>query len=326
MAKEIKQTLCRMCDNHCALNVTMENGRPTEVLPYPSHPWNQGRICMKGSGAVDFVNHKDRLTKPLKKVDGKFVEIELSQAYDEIAAKLKELKAEYGPQSVSVWKGEAIGFAQEEEIYRRFIYAFGSPNYFSNDSECFASRYLAYRIGFGCWGPPDYENAKHIVIWGSNPPAAHPNSTQFIMRGRRNGAKITVIDPRMSNMARQADHYISIIPGTDGALAMGLARVLINNNWYDKDFVENHTIGFEEYKERVQKCTPEFVEKESGVPAAMVEKLASMLHAAAPHVSIYAGNGPEHHIGGVQGIRAISMLDALLGSFDRLGGTRWPAS
>ena len=98
-----------------------------------------------------------------------------------------------------------MGFAQEEEMARRFVHALGSPNYFSNDSMCYNGRYFGYRLVEGSWPVPEYDSSQCIVLWGANPPHAHPNMTQMIMRGRKAGAKLVVVDPRMSAIARQAD-------------------------------------------------------------------------------------------------------------------------
>ncbi len=321
--KENRSTLCRMCDEHCALNISLEQGKIIEIAGCESHPWNRGRICGKAPAALAMAQHRDRILKPLKKVDGRWKEIELGQALDEIAGKLAEVRDRFGARSVGVWKGEALGFAQEADLYRRFIHAFGSPNYFSNDSACYVGRYMGYRLGFGLCGVPDYENSRCIVLWGGNPPASHPNISQMILKAKKNGAKLVVVDPRRSTMAGHANLHLLIKPGTDGCLALGLARVLIEKGWYDREFIAGYCTGFEEFSAHVGKFSLEYVEQETGLPAGSVLQMAGMLNDAAPHVSICVGNGPEHHTGGVQGIRAIALLDALLGSFDRPGGNRW---
>ena len=128
-------TLCRMCDTRCAINIHFKNGVITEITPFKDHPINQGRMCPRGGAAIDIFYHQDRILKPLKrKPDGTFLEISYEQALDEIAAKMATLKQRYGARSMGVWKGEGLGFYQQEEFARRFIHAFGSPNYFSNDS------------------------------------------------------------------------------------------------------------------------------------------------------------------------------------------------
>ena len=317
---QIVNTCCRMCGDHCGLNIHMKDGKIIDIDGLESHPWNRGRICSKGRASVDMVYAPDRILKPLKKTTGGWQEIELETALDEISEKIKELQKEYGNRSMSVWKGEAIGFAQEEDIARRFCHAIGTPNYFSNDSQCFNGRYIGYSLGYGTWAAPDFANSRCIVIWGSNPPASHPHMTRRIMEGKARGAKLIVIDPRLSMVARQADIYVSIKPGTDGALAWGLIRYLIKKNWLDRDFIENYTIGFDKLVAYAESFTEEFVSRETGVAQGTIADIAYEIHKAAPKMISYVGNGPEHHPNGINNIRAISYLDALTGSYDQKGG------
>jgi anaerobic selenocysteine-containing dehydrogenase len=320
--RQTLQTLCRMCDDRCAINVHLEDGKIVDIDGFKDHPWNRGRLCVKARAAVDMVYHPDRLLKPLKKTKSGFQEIPLTQALDEIAEALSVIKEKHGARSISIWKGEAIGFAQEEEMARRFIHALGSPNYFSNDSMCYNGRYFGYRLVEGSWPVPEYDSSRCIVLWGANPPHAHPNMTQMIMRGRKAGAKLVVVDPRMSAIARQADLHAALKPGTDGALALGLIRQLIETGGYDREFVEKYTVGFDELAEYVKAFSPEAVEGHTGVPAGVVREIARTMAAAAPRVTVYVGNGPEHHENGINNIRAVACLDGILGALDREGGNR----
>jgi anaerobic selenocysteine-containing dehydrogenase len=320
--RQVAQTLCRMCDDHCALNVYLEEGRIVDVDGFKDHPWNRGRLCSKGRAAVDLVYHPDRLWKPLKRVGSGWREISLEQALDEIAEKLVRIRDAHGARAIGVWKGEAVGFAQQEELARRFAHAIGTPNYFSNDSLCFNGRWLGYAVVHGAWSMPDYEHARLIALWGSNPPHAHPNMTQMIMRARRRGARLVVLDPRLSAIARQAEPHAAPRPGTDGALAWGLIRELLQRGAYDRELVDNHSVGFPRLHAYAQQFTPQRVERETGVPAAVLVEIAAAMAAAAPAVVNYVGNGLEHHENGINNIRAVAYLDALLGALDREGGNR----
>jgi len=311
-----------MCDDHCALNVYMEEGRVVDIDGYKEHPWNRGRLCSKGRAAVDLVYHPDRLWKPLKRTASGWQEIPLEQALDEIAERLRGIQKRYGERSIGVWKGEAVGFAQQEEMARRFVHAIGSPNYFSNDSMCFNGRWIGYTVVHGAWSVPDYEHTRLVLLWGANPPHAHPNMTQMIMRARRRGAKLVVLDPRLSAVARQADLHAPVRPGTDGALVWGLIRALLERGAYDRELVENHSVGFPALEAYARAFTPEVVERETGVPAALLGEIAAALAKAAPAVVNYVGNGLEHHENGINNIRAIAYLDTLLGALDREGGNR----
>lgn len=325
MKKEVK-SLCRMCDDHCGINVHVENNEIVDIQGNKDHVWNQGRLCIKGRAGVDFVNAPDRIRKPLKRTENGWEEISLEQALTEIAEKTKEIQAKYGDQTMSVWKGEAVGFAQQEEIARRFIHAIGSPNYFSNDSACFVGRWIGYSLMYGRWNAqPDFENSKCMVLWGANPPHAHPNMTQQINRGREKGATLVVIDSRRSAIARQADHFVQVLPGTDGAFAWGLMRELINNDMLDHDFIRDYTEGFEKIKEYAQSFTYDFVAKETGTDAhALIPVIAKKMFQAAPAVVNYVGNGLEHHENGINNIRAVACFDGLLAAVDATGGNYTP--
>jgi anaerobic selenocysteine-containing dehydrogenase len=313
-----------MCDDHCGINVYTENGKIVDI-DGSNHYWNKGRLCVKGRAGVDFFNNENRILKPLKKVDGKFVEIELEQALDEIAAKMLEIKAKDGARALSIWKGEAVGFAQQEEIARRFIHAIGSPNYFSNDSQCFVGRWIGYSLMAGSWmAQPDFANSKCIVTWGANPPNAHPNMTQYIMEAKQKGAKLVCIDSRLTNIARQAHVFAQVKPGTDGALAHGIIRLLIEKDMIDKDFVENYTVGFEQLKEYSAKFTEEFVCQETGVTAEILHQIVDAIGSGGNQVINYVGNGLEHHENGINNIRAVACIDALVGGFDQKGGNFMP--
>jgi len=320
--QKVVQSLCRMCDDRCAINVYLENNRIVDIDGYKPHPWNRGRLCVKARAAVDMVYHKNRLMKPLKKTKAGFKEIPLEQAMDEIAARLFNIKEQYGTRSISVWKGEAIGFSQQEDLARRFVHALGTPNYFSNDSQCYNGRYLGYRLVEGSWPVPEYENSECIVMWGANPPHAHPNMTQMIMRARKKGARLIVVDPRLSAIARKAYIHASLQPGTDGALAWGIIHLLIKEGWYNRDFVDKYTLGFSSLADYAQRFTPEYVENETGVASRQLLEIARILANSAPKVAIYIGNGPEHHENGINNIRAVACLDGLLGSLDQKGGNR----
>jgi anaerobic selenocysteine-containing dehydrogenase len=310
-----------MCDDRCGIDVHLEDGRIVDIIGNSEHLWNRGRLCVKARAAVDMVYHPDRILTPLKRTEEGWREIPLEQALDEIAARLAAIGEEHGARSIGVWKGEAIGFGQQENIARRFVHALGSPNYLSNDSMCYAARYFGFKLVDGGWPVPDLENAGCIVLWGANPPYAHPNMTQYVTQARRHGAKLVVVDPRLSAIARRADIHAAVRPGTDGALAWGLINQIVAAGAYDVDFVEHHTVGFAEAAEYARAFTPEAVEAETGVPAVTVRAIARAMLVAAPRVAAYVGNGLEHHENGVNNIRAVAMLDGLLGALDQEGGT-----
>jgi len=319
-------TLCRQCDMRCGQEITIDEGKIVEIRGLETHPQNRGRICHKGRAAVDLVNHPDRLLSPLKrKLNGTFAEISYNQAMDEIAEQMTKIKTQVGARSVGVWKGEALGFFQQEEYARRFVHAFGSPNYFSNDSECFNGRYFGYKIVQGYWNAcPDFEHADLMIFWGSNPPFSHPPQARLIANGKERGAKIIVIDPRLTSIAYKADLFLQPLPGTDGALAWGFMRHLIETQTYDRPFVEKYSVGFEQLAQVAKTFDPEFVEKQTGVPSDIFLEAAQVIVESRPKITHYVGNGLEHHENGINNIRAVACLGGLCGAIDIEGGDPWP--
>jgi anaerobic selenocysteine-containing dehydrogenase len=318
--KEIKKSCCRMCGMLCGIDVHLEDGKVVAIEGNKEYLANRGRICIKGSSGLTQLYHEDRLKKPLKKTENGFVEIELEQAMDEIAAKMEELQEKYGTQSVGVWKGEGTGFAQQEELARRFAHAIKTPNYFSNDTQCYAGRYISYNLTYGTWPAADFRNTKLAVIWGTNAPASHSYWTQDINYARENGAKLIVIDTMYTEMARVSDLYIQIKPGTDTVLAWGIINRLISEDIIDMDFIEKYTHGFEELKEYSKDFTEEYVYEYTGVTKEQLDEIISYYKTATPNVSSWCGTGLEHQMNGVNNVRSVNYIDALIGAIDVPGG------
>jgi len=320
------KTLCRMCNTRCSIDVVVQDGIMTDILPGRGNPVNDGRICPRGKTALEHFYHRERIRRPLKRMsDGSFIAIDREQALDEIAACMADLKAGYGARSVGVWKGEGVGFLQQEGYVRRFIHGFGSPNYFSNDSSCFNGRYLGNRLVTGFWNPyPHFAAARLILLLGSNPPVCHPPFMKEFADARSKGARLVVIDPRLNPIGCWADIFAQPRPGTDGALAWGLIHLLIKSGRYDRDFVDRFTVGFEKIAAYAERFTPAVVEAESGIYADVVRTIADMLIECLPKVSIYMGTGLEHHENGVNNIRAITILSCLCGALDIDCGLYWP--
>ena len=320
------QTLCRMCNSRCSIMVNIHDGVITEITPAEGNPVNRGRICPRGKCAGDLFYHPDRILTPLKRrADGSFEEISYERALDEIADKILELKEKFGPRSLGAWKGEGVGFQQQEGYVRRFIKAFGSPNYFSNDSVCYNGRYLGNILVTGFWNPyPDFSVARLIILLGTNPPVCHPPFMSEFADAKAKGARLAVIDPRLNPIGCRADVFAQPKPGTDAALIWGLIRLIIESNEYDREFVEKYTVGFDEIRSYSRRFTLEYVEKEAGIFPEATLKIFEMIKECRPHISFYAGAGLEHHLNGVNNIRAASILSCLCGTMDMDCGILWP--
>jgi anaerobic selenocysteine-containing dehydrogenase len=309
-------TLCRMCDTRCAINVQLKEGVIVDITPFDRHPVNLGRMCPRGGAAVDMFYHRDRILKPLKKQsDGSFAEISPETALDEIAARIAAVRDAHGARAVGVWKGEGVGFFQQEEYARRFARALGTPNYLSNDSACFVGRYLGYHLVNGFWNSfPEFSDARLILLFGTNPPMCHPPFMREFADAREKGAKLVVIDPRLNPIACYADIFAQPYPGTDGALIWGLINHLIENRTYDIDLVERHVAGFEKIAAYARTFTPAFVEAHSGIYSRVVADIAQLIVNNRPNISIFPGAGLEHHENGVNAARALAILTCLAGA------------
>jgi anaerobic selenocysteine-containing dehydrogenase len=324
--KGVISTLCRMCENRCSIDVHMRDYRMRRITPGANNPANRGRMCPRGMAALDVFYHPDRLHQPLKRqADGTYKPITRDQALDEIAARIRQLIAKDGARSIGVWKGEAVGFQQQEAYARRFAHALGTPNYFSNDSACFNGRFLGHYLLTGFWNPfAHYSKADLILLFGTNPPVCHPPFMAEFADAKARGAHLVVIDPRLNPVACYADVFAQPCPGTDGALAWGLIRYLIENDGYDKAFVERYCVGFDKIAAYAQRFTPAQVEKLTGVYADVVVQIGELIRQNRPRISLYVGAGLEHHENGVNNIRALATMACICGALDIECGLTWP--
>lgn len=318
-------TLCRQCAQHCGIYAHVKEGCVTRIFGNKSHPVNQGMICPKGRNAPEWVYHPKRLTGCLKQTTGGgFAAIEYEKALDEIAQKMLNIRDQSGARAMSTWTGEAIGFLQQEAYAQRFIHAFGSPNFFTADSVCFALRFMAYATCQGYWTyPPDFARAKMTLLWGSNPAYSHPPFMQRINRSRRQGGRLVVIDPRRSVAAKKADLFLQLRPGTDAALALGLIRFLIHEKAFDEVFVKKYSIGFDVLAASVEMFTVRYVSRQTGLEPEAINALQKMMLDCLPQCVSFPGISLEHQTNGFHTIRAIASLSALCGAIDIKGGEPW---
>jgi anaerobic selenocysteine-containing dehydrogenase len=296
------------------MNVLVENGRIVKVEGLKEHPLNKGRLCPKGERAIELVYHPDRLKHPLKKSNGKWIRVTWDEALTEIADKLQRLKKEFGPETLSIFSG-SIGVENLEmmELAQRFKGAFGSPNFISVEGICYRMRIRSRQMTFGKY-PVEEMNTKLYVLWGHNPEASDFPLQLSIEENLGKGSRLVVIDPKKIPMAKRADMYLAIRPGTDGALALALMHVIIKEDLYDKDFVEQWTHGFEKLVPHVEPYTPEWAEKITWVPAEEIRKLAR-LYAKAESASIFQGtNTQDQTANGTQNSRAFAVLQTITGT------------
>ncbi len=322
MAKEEKVILtdCTLCYHSCGTKVTVEDGVAVKVEGLESHPLNKGKLCPKGEATLENIYHSERLKYPMKRVDGRFERITWDQALTEIAAKLSKLKNEFGPSVLGVFSG-SIGVENLEMagLTQRFKAAFGSPNFFSVESICYRMRIRTRQITFGKY-PTEELDSNLYILWGHNPDESDFPLRLSIEENLKKGAKIVVIDPKRIPLADHAEMYLRIRPGTDGAMALAMINVIINEKLYDADFIEKYTLGFDQLVPHIQKFTPEWAEKITWVPAQEIRKLAH-LFAKTKGAGIYQGtNTQDQTANGTQNSRIFSVLQVITGNINTPGG------
>ena len=313
-------TDCTLCYHSCGCRVTVEEGRAVKIKGLESHPLNKGRLCPKGAAGLDTIYSPDRLKHPMKRVNGGFERVSWDQALDEIAERLNRIKEEFGPQVLGVFSG-SIGVENLEMggLVQRFRAAFGSPNFFSVESVCYRMRIRTRQMTFGRY-PIEELDSNLYILWGHNPEQSDFPLKFALKKNLLRGAKLVVIDPKRIPLADRADMYLRIRPGTDGALALAMMNVIIDESLYDREFVERHTIGFDKLVPHVQKYTPEWAEEITWVPAKETRKLARVF-AGTKGASIFQGTCTQDQTAnGTQNSRAFAVLQAITGNINVPGG------
>ncbi len=307
-----------------------------KYLPIKDHPI--GVVCIRGIHSKEIIYSRDRLKYPLlrigKKGDGKFERITWDEAMDRIVHGFRKTKEGYGAEAVMSYFGRGSFDSNIVDIFGTpdptskgvsgFLYPFGSPNGTGVSSVCSVSYNLLAAIptiGTSMHGTyPDFENTDLAVIWGANPPTdSPPNKVKKILAAKKRGARVVVIDHMRSGMAKMADQWIGIRPGTDGALALGLMHVIFDEGLHDGAFVRDWTTGFEALREYAREFPPEKVERITRVPRETILELARSI-AGARGASLLMYTGLEYSNGGVQSIRAVLCLWAVTGNLDVPGG------
>jgi anaerobic selenocysteine-containing dehydrogenase len=256
----------------------------------------------------------------MKKVNGRFQRISWDDALTEIAAKLQALKDKYGAHTLATWTG-SVGVEHFEmaAFNQRFKGAFGTPNFFNPEGICFRTRILARQITFGRYPVEEPVNANCILLWGRNPDESYPPVGRIVRERVEAGAKLITIDPRRIPISKLGI-YLQPRPGTDGAIALAMMNVIIEEDLWDKEFVEKHTFGFDKLAEHVRDFTPEKAEMISSVPAAEIIR-AARIFATTKNACILEGVGHMNQFAnGLQTNRAYSILMSITGNVDVPGG------
>jgi len=331
--KRTVRTVCQSSHFECGVIVHVEDGKVTKIEGDPHHPTSKGFICVKGRAQPELLYHPDRLKYPLRRSgergDGKWERISWDEALGGIAEKLTEIKEKYGPESIASIHG--TGPRASTMALRLLTFALGSPNEISTDLHiCFAPSLVAERCTFGSSimmeKGPDYLSAKCISVFGGNPLASHPPRGLDILEAKRkNDAKLIVIDPRRIPLAAKADLWLQIRPGTDLALALGMINVIIEEQLYDKEFVDKWCYGFDMLAQHIKRYSPEKVADITWLPVDKIRE-AARIYATTKPATLHHRVAVEHNINSTQTDRALAILIALTGNIDVKGGNLFTMS
>jgi len=310
-------TTCPYCGAGCGFYLQVIDGELVGVLPCKSHPVSQGKLCIKGWNAHEFVGSPDRLTKPLIKRDTGFTVASWDEALSTVAKKFKECEESHGPDSFAVLSS-AKCTNEENYLMMKFTRAVLGTNNIDHCARlCHASTVVGLVQSFGSGAMTnsirELEDADCILIIGSNTAEQHPLIARYILRAKEKGAKLIVVDPRAITLVQFADYHLRQRPGTDVAVLNGFMSVILNDGLEDKDFIKEHTEGIEELKKTVGKYTPEHVEEITHIPK---DKLidAARTYAKAEHASIIYSMGITQHTTGVDNVISTANLAMLTGN------------
>ncbi|MFT5644824.1 MAG: anaerobic selenocysteine-containing dehydrogenase [Janthinobacterium sp.] len=328
MSTQVRAVCPHDCPDTCALLVTVDDGIATSVKGDPDHPTTAGVLCTKVARYTERTYHLDRLLYPMQRVgkkgEGKFERISWDEALDTIAARLGQI-ASRAPQAILPYSYcGTMGLVQGESMSLRFFHQIGAS--LLDRTICSTAGGTGYRYTVGALIGTDleqFQHAKLILIWGGNPIASNLHFWTRALEAKRRGATLIAIDPYRSLTAEKCDQHIALLPGTDGALALGMMHVLIAENLIDDDYIARHTVGFAQLKQRAGEWPPERVAEVCGITETEIVDLARLYGQSAKNgdpVAIRANYGVQRVHGGGMAMRNIACLPALIGAWRHPAG------
>lgn len=313
------------CPDTCSMVYKVKQGKLIEVKGNADHPMTRGGLCVKLKDYEKRHYHPDRLLYPMKRTGPKgskqFQRISWDEALDTIVDRWQGLIDQYGPRAILPAsylgnQGLVHGLNGGDAFFNR-LGATVCERTFCGEGSC-----TAWLLTVGPTAgvdPESFIHSKYIIIWACNSVSTNLHHWHIVKEAQKKGAKVVVIDAYASKTAKEADWHIAPKPGTDGALAMAMMNVIIAEGLVDHDYVANYTVGYKELAERASRCTPEWAEAITGIPAQDIRKLAREYATTAP-AAIRLGVALERNYGGSQAIRAVTCLPALIGAWRHVGG------
>lgn len=312
---KLVKTHCCFCGVQCGIQLKVRENKVIGFEPWEEFPVNQGKLCPKGVQRYMQNDHPDRLLAPLIRSQEGFRQANWDEALDLTVKSIRSIQNRYGKDSFAMLGGASMTNEKAYLIGKFSRVVLKTANIDYNGRLCMVSAGAANRMAFGVdraanpWS--DIPLAKALILAGTNIGECFPILTDFIWKARDNGAKIIVIDPRMTPIARTCDLFLPVRPGRDSALANGILHVMIQQDFLDHKFIEERTHDFDKVRDLVKKYTPETTEKITGVPAASVIKAAEIWGPAPSSLLLHA-RGIEHHTKGVE--NCLSYINLVLAS------------
>jgi anaerobic selenocysteine-containing dehydrogenase len=301
-----------------------DDGRAVRVRGDSANPFTHGGLCVKVAHYEKRTYHTDRLKYPMKRVGpkgaGQFERISWDEALDTVASRLRTIANE-NPESILPYSyAGTMGLLNGSSMDLRFFNSIGAS--LLDRTICATAGMFGMRYTVGAsvgTNPETVDQAKFILIWGSNIITSNIHLWRYILRARANGARVVTIDPLKTRTAEQSDEHIPIMPGTDAAFALGMMHVILRDGLQDQDYIDRHTIGFELLKKRAEEYAPEYVANITGIRVETIERIAHEYAKAQPSF-IRANYGLQRHAGGGMAVRTIFCLPALVGAWRHPGG------
>jgi anaerobic selenocysteine-containing dehydrogenase len=310
--------------SQCKMTVRVKGDKVIQIAGDPSDPETKGELTRRDQHLMEILYAPDRLRSPMKRVgkkgEGKWKKISWDEAFNIIANRLNEIKEKNGAEAIHFLHGHYHSGDILGSYIPRLANLIGTPNVSNPSHVCHLPRvFLQYTFDLGAVVPPDVVHTNCLILWGGNPEATNKPQDIAIKEARKRGAKLIVIDPRITPYAEEADLHAQLRPGTDGALALGMLNVIIKEGLYDKEFVDQWTIGFEKLANHVEDYPLDKVEKITWVPAKKIREISRMYAMTKP-ACISPRNALDQHTNASCAIRAIDMLMAITGNLDIKGG------
>jgi len=315
-------THCCFCGQQCGVTLAVKDERVVGVEPWEEFPFNQGKLCPKGIKRYLQNNHPDRLTRPLVRTGRGFAPIPWDEALDIVAERIRRIQLHHGRDSVAVLSGASLTNEKAYLMGKFARLAVGTRHIDYNGRLCMVAAGAANLKAFGIdraanpWA--DIVATDLVMVLGSNVSECSPITTDYIWRARDRGARLIVVDPRLTPIARTADLYLPVRPGRDAALMNAILHAVVRLGGVDEDFIAQHTTGFEAVREAIADCAPEAVERLVGIPAERIVEAAE-LWVQAPRTMLLHARGIEHHTHGVENVLSCINLVLATGKIGKPG-------